>query len=768
MPMFSTEKNPLKDTASITIVRMGGHSVRMARSTLYALGVLLLTCIAIAAVFPYTSVVQFFHIPNEGEVATETIIAPITFDILKAADEIEKEKVQAQEDVLLVLDYEPGVHNKVRKKFVALKENIRAVARKHPSDSVRSALKAALARDLSEASVQVFLRNPKLIDEARIRAEQLLENGVMSILLVPNEARLFQMKSQYNASFENYRVNSGLFVTLRRGVSESAVKSQDITVKEVALDELINEMKKQRRFDENGLSAIYEILYAYIVPNVSLNQEETEKRRLNASGNVVPFKGKVIKDSEIVRKHQVVTPDILAKLRSLQDALDKNREDGQMKRIVASNAGKLSLVLLALMFASAYISVFYPELVTNRKHLLALSCIVIFQVSIIRIFIILLPRLFGGGGEISHITPEFVVPVAVGAVLAAMLFDIQISFAVSIFVSIFFGAALGFNYSMFLFALLTGLTAGFTTRGIRYRWDFFRSIPPAALIICLYIFLWHLITFKLAIPQMLQDFGIGLVNCVSTTFLSMMVVAVFEYLFDITTDMTLVELSDMNHPLLKKLSIEAAGTYNHSVLVANLAESAAASINANPLLARVASYYHDIGKVNRPGYFVENQIFDKNVHDKLTPNMSALIISSHVQDGIEMARKFRLPSLIRNAIAQHHGTSKVSFFYQKALELDPHGQVEEKDYCYPGPRPQSRENAIIMLADSVEAASRSIATSSPGLLRELVKKIIHDKFASSQLDECNLTFKDLDRIVEGFMPVLQGIFHTRIEYPAKK
>jgi len=248
----------------------------------------------------------------------------------------------------------------------------------------------------------------------------------------------------------------------------------------------------------------------------------------------------------------------------------------------------------------------------------------------------------------------------------------------------------------------------------------------------------------------------------------MMTVTVFEYLFDITTDMTLVELSDMNHPLLKQLSIEAAGTYNHSVLVANLAESAAAKINANPLLARVASYYHDIGKINRPGYFVENQLFDKNIHDKLSPNMSALIISSHVQNGLEMARKNRLPTVIQSAIAQHHGTSKVSFFYEKALEQDPHKQVQEEDFRYPGPRPQSRENAIIMLADSVEAASRSIAKSSPKLLRELVKKIIHDKFASSQLDECDLTFQDLDRIIEGFMPVLQGIFHTRIEYPTKK
>jgi putative nucleotidyltransferase with HDIG domain len=248
----------------------------------------------------------------------------------------------------------------------------------------------------------------------------------------------------------------------------------------------------------------------------------------------------------------------------------------------------------------------------------------------------------------------------------------------------------------------------------------------------------------------------------------MVAVSVFENMFDLTTDMKLVELSDMNHPILKRLSIEAAGTYNHSVLVGNLAESAAAKIGANPLLARVGSYYHDIGKLEKTEYFVENAMGnDRDRHSKLSPSMSSLIISSHVKAGLELARKHRLPGVIQDIILQHHGTSTVSFFFEKAQEQDPHKQVQEEDFRYPGPRPQTRESAIIMLADSVEAASRSLATSSPKLLRDLVKKIIRDKFMASQLDQCDLTLKDLDDIVEGFMPILQGIFHTRIEYPNK-
>jgi cyclic-di-AMP phosphodiesterase PgpH len=196
--------------------------------------------------------------------------------------------------------------------------------------------------------------------------------------------------------------------------------------------------------------------------------------------------------------------------------------------------------------------------------------------------------------------------------------------------------------------------------------------------------------------------------------------------------------------------------------VGNLAESAAEKVGANPLLARVASYYHDIGKIEKADYFIENASpNDKSRHTRLAPTMSALIISSHVKDGVELARRSKLPRMIRDAISQHHGTSTVSFFYEKARAQDPHNQVQEESFRYPGPLPQTRENAIIMLADAVEAASRSLGTSSPKLLRELVRKIIRDKFTSAQLDQCDLTLRDLDLIVDGFMPILQGIFHSR-------
>ena len=235
---------------------------------------------------------------------------------------------------------------------------------------------------------------------------------------------------------------------------------------------------------------------------------------------------------------------------------------------------------------------------------------------------------------------------------------------------------------------------------------------------------------------------------------------VFENVFDIATDMTLIELSDMNNPVLKRLSIEAAGTYNHSVLVGNLAESAAEKIGANSLRARVASYYHDIGKIKKADYFIENQRKrPQPAHEARAEHERAHHFRAcQGRGGARTAP--RLPRVIRDAILQHHGTSTVSYFFEKARQQDPHNQVREDDFRYPGPLPQTRENAMIMLADAVEAASRSLATSSPKLLRELVRKIIRDKFASGQLDQSDLTLRDLDDIAEGFMPILQGIFHT--------
>jgi putative nucleotidyltransferase with HDIG domain len=226
----------------------------------------------------------------------------------------------------------------------------------------------------------------------------------------------------------------------------------------------------------------------------------------------------------------------------------------------------------------------------------------------------------------------------------------------------------------------------------------------------------------------------------------------------------LLELSDFNHPLLKKMILEAPGTYQHSLVVANLAEAAAESIGANPLLCRVGAYYHDVGKIIKPHYFVENQIPYRDVHKNLKPSISKMIIINHVKEGAELAKKYRLRQTIIDFITEHHGRSLVYYFYQRAKEL--HDQQDhEEEYRYPGPRPQSKEIAIVSLADTIEAFSRTMEEPTPARIKEMVKDVVRKRFTEGELDESELTLKDLERITESFVRILNAIFHTRINYP---
>lgn len=256
---------------------------------------------------------------------------------------------------------------------------------------------------------------------------------------------------------------------------------------------------------------------------------------------------------------------------------------------------------------------------------------------------------------------------------------------------------------------------------------------------------------------------LGVVNGLASSFLTVGALHWFESGFHITSSVRLLELSDPNRPLLKRLLMEAPGTYHHSILVGNLAEAAAEAVQADATLVRVGAMYHDIGKLKRPYFFIENQFTQDNPHDKIAPTLSSLIITSHVKDGLEMAKENKLPLQVQDIIAQHHGDSLVTFFYHKALEE--YENVPEESFHYEGPKPQTKEAALVALADSVEAAVRSMKQPTPGRVEGFVRKIIKDKLNDEQLDQCDLTFQDLDRIAMAFVRVLSGIFHSRVEYP---
>jgi putative nucleotidyltransferase with HDIG domain len=326
----------------------------------------------------------------------------------------------------------------------------------------------------------------------------------------------------------------------------------------------------------------------------------------------------------------------------------------------------------------------------------------------------------------------------------------------------------GGEFRVFAVAVIGGLAGVYAISRVANRYALMRAgfVVAAANVAGLF-------TMSLVLGPPLNHTGVwqsylwAALNGVASTILTIGLLPFFEGLFKIITPMKLIELANPNQPLLNRLLTEAPGTYHHSIIVGNLAEAAVEAVGGDSLLARVGAYYHDVGKCKRPYFFIENQMgMEENPHDRIAPGLSTLIITAHVKDGVEMAKEARLPEPVIDFIREHHGTTVVSYFYWRASENGKGGApAAEDDYRYEGPRPQSKETAIVMLADSMEAAVRALGRPVPARIEHVVRTIIKERLNDHQLDGCDLTLKDLDTIATSFIRVLSGIFHPRIEYP---
>jgi putative nucleotidyltransferase with HDIG domain len=368
--------------------------------------------------------------------------------------------------------------------------------------------------------------------------------------------------------------------------------------------------------------------------------------------------------------------------------------------------------------------------------------------------------------------PAFYIPVAGISMLTILLFkDIHLMFGMTFASSILATLIVGGNFDMMLTFFIGGLTGAYAVRDARNRGQLFAGGVFVGVIhlVCLLLLQPYI---SLLISKEFQAYYLYPLafNGFISAFAVLAVLKIFEYLFGVLTNFSLLELSDFNQPLLKRMVLEAPGTYHHSLVVSNLAEAAADAIGADALLTRVGAYYHDIGKLVNADYFTENQLVGGNKHDEIEPSMSRLVILNHVKEGIELARKHKLNQMIIDFIPQHHGTGLIHFFYQRALEegaAEGH-EVNEGDYRYPGPKPQTRETAITLMADSVEGAVRALDEPNPSSMEETVKKVINNKFIDGQLDECPLTLKEIDKISSTFVRILGAMYHGRVKYPEKK
>ena len=502
-------------------------------------------------------------------------------------------------------------------------------------------------------------------------------------------------------------------------------------------------------------NALVEITHQLILPNYTFNKAQTQAEKNSAGETVSKVYIQIKKGEKIVGQGEAITEKVMRRLDLVKRGSDRSNA---LVGIGGNFMWLLAFIAVLYAFAARNIRKFDPV----NKDLLHMALLTVFLVAMLKIV------LFGmeGSESESHLNIAYIVPMVAGAMMVRLVINSEVALTFSVMISVI-SAYLAGDPVFGLFVMVGSLVGAEEVGRARTRSALAKAGLMTGMANIVIVLAVSISEGVFAEPVIFYNAMLALGGGIIASFLVLGITPLVENLFGYVTDIRLLELANQEHPLLKALIMNAPGTYQHSVTLGILAEEGAMAIHVNPLLVKVAALYHDIGKMEKPVYFVENQREKENPHDNLNPSMSSLIIGSHVKYGIELAKMYRLPKVIIDAIPQHHGTSMMKYFYAKAKEReDPElSPVEEKDFRYPGPKPQTRETAILMLADSVEAAARSLPDPAPAKLRNLVKKIIGNIFNDGQLDECELTLKDLNSITEAFINTLSHMYHSRPEYP---
>ncbi len=516
---------------------------------------------------------------------------------------------------------------------------------------------------------------------------------------------------------------------------------------QVALNQVLQEISRLP-FSPEIRQGLEVLLTPFVQPNMIFNPTATKTNQETAKQAVEPVL--ILKKSLIVQEGEEITEKHIAQLKDLGLLGSRLNYGGY--------AGLFFILAIIFTIIILYLYLFNRDIYDNTSSLFLLGLIVI-----LTLVLGLAVRFFSG----------FLMPVAMCSILIAVLFEPRLAVLLTIVLALLFGFLVDGEFTYVIVSLCSGLVAICSVSRLQRRSDLTNAglYVGGVNILCITSLLLLNRGFQLEY-DFLREFSIAILAGLGNgLFSAVMAIGLLPYLesaFGLTTAVTLLELADPGHPLLRKLLMETPGTYHHSIVVGNLAEAAAEAIGADPLLSRVAAFYHDIGKVKRPYLFVENQFTSDNPHNKISPHLSALIIRSHIKDGVELAREAKLPLPIIDIIQQHHGTSLISYFYHQAAENDKGILVPEDEFRYEGPLPQTKEAAIILLADAVEAAVRSLSRPVAGRTEGMVRKIIKEKLNDGQLDEAPLTLQDLDKIGDTFVHILAGVFHQRIEYPEKE
>lgn len=516
-------------------------------------------------------------------------------------------------------------------------------------------------------------------------------------------------------------------------------------------------------FSSRNRVQLFGFLDTLLVPNLLYNQAESDQRREAAGARVMPVEINIKQGKTIVRKSETVTPTMVTQLAAL-------RSQQKPKSILAQFVG-FCLFIATFLYGLWRYFVYYQTRHRKIRHQTVLILLVLVAdfvvVRLLTELVDILSERMPADAFRGPFQLYYMIPFAFGAVLITLLVDVNLAIITSMLAATLMGLFYGDSY-IAAYALVGSLAGVYSVRHYKDR----AAIMKAGLTIGIVnmagiLAIDFLRQAPLALPGTLLRLGLGFAGGAFASALASMLLPTLESLFKITTDIRLLELSNLNAPILRRLSVEAPGTYHHSLMVGTLGEAAAEAIGANSLLVRVAAYYHDLGKMLKPEYFVENQVFGMNKHESLSPNMSCLIIASHVKDGIEMAKEIRLAPDIRDLIPQHHGTRIMTYFYRKALDSinGKNQEIDEVDFRYPGPKPQTKEAAILMMADCIEAASRTLSDPSPAQIQGMIDRLVDSILADNQFDECDITLREIGLVRDSFFKILTGLYHRRLDYP---
>jgi putative nucleotidyltransferase with HDIG domain len=674
------------------------------------------------------------RLPPVDGIASEDVTAEIAFSVPKTPAELERDQRLAMEAVPPTLTYRPTASDSVAARLGRFFDQLDAAAQAGDTVQLGATLRRnRIAATPSQMRYVLDSQARAAFRRAASRAaEEILPRGVV------DPARVLDLTTQ-TITVRSANGEESLDV-------ESVLTSADFYAAAVQL--------LPTNLPPEAQEILRLMLISHLEHSLVLDVVETERDRNAARESVQVTKGDVLERQVIVRAGDPIGPETRERLDAYYAArrTQGGGELGDLDIAALVGTGLLNVMLLAIFGLLVYFA--RPEVYANYRWLLLLM--------------LLSAAYFGSAAVIDRGgLPAEALPIAFVAVPVSVLWDTRMALLLVLVLAAITGTLAPFSsYGTVLAIMAGGAGASMSMRAVRRRSETWVSIAIIAGAAGL-VLLAHGMATGRPLVDVARGAGVFTVNATASALLAMGFLWVFELFTGITTDQTLLEWADPTRPLLRNLAMEAPGTYAHTISVANLAESAATRIDANGLLCRVGMLYHDVGKVLKPHYFIENQPDGRNPHDKLKPETSAAIVREHVTEGVRLAREAKVPEVVVQFINEHHGTQKIGFFYEKAREESENG-VDTQRFSYPGPRPRSRETAIAMLADSCESAARAMQDPTPERVRDLIDTIVESKIADGQLDEAPLTLREIALVKDQFVNVLGGVVHRRIEYPETK